>query len=121
MDKEGYCIICGKKKYGTEVEEGNVIKIIRWLKKNVTKNEKGNRLVVCSECYPKYTKYRSRFEKRLALYLILGILFLAFGLLLSFKLDTFILGLFVILLMYFFALLNYMPKLKEAKSAEKKV
>jgi hypothetical protein len=118
---EGYCIICGKQKQGIEVEEGNIIKAIRWLKRNVTKNEKGNKLVVCKECYPKYKKYRTRFERRLALYLILGVLFLVFGLMLSFRVETLILGLFVVLLMYFFALLNYMPKLKEAKGKEIKV
>jgi len=95
------------------MEEDFVIKSIRWLKRNVTKNEKGNRLVVCKECYPKYIKYRARFVRREGIYLVLGFLFLIFGLIVAPRLSTLFIGIILILFLYLLSLLSYMPKAKE--------
>ncbi len=116
---KSYCIICGRERNGIEVEEDFVIKSIRWFKRNVTKNEEGNKLVVCNECYPKYLKYRRRFVGREIIYLTLGFLFLVFGLIVSFRLSTLIIGLLLILFLYLLSLLSYMPKLKEDRSKRK--
>ncbi|MGC9099196.1 MAG: hypothetical protein ACP5HW_01450 [Candidatus Micrarchaeia archaeon] len=113
---KSYCIICGKERNGIEVDEDFVIKSVRWFKRNVTKNEEGNKLVVCSECYPKYLKYRRRFVEREIVYLTLGFLFLIFGLIVSFRLSTLIIGLLLMLFLYFLSLLSYMPRLKEDRS-----
>jgi hypothetical protein len=110
-----YCIICGKEKKGREVDEDYIIKGIRWFKRNITKNEKGNKLVVCNECYPKYLEYRKKFERRQITYILLGSLFLIFGLIISPTLGTLFVGLGLLLFLYLLSLLNYMPKLKENK------
>lgn len=75
--KENRCIICGEKKSGLPVKEDFVIGAIRWFKRNVTKNEKGYRLVVCKDCYKEYHKSRAVFERRQIAYLALGVIFTA--------------------------------------------
>jgi hypothetical protein len=128
VKKETRCIICGEPKNGLEVSEDWVIKTIRAFKKNVTKNEKNYRLVVCKECYPKYAKSRSGFNKRRAIYLTLGI---AFGIMAviasSFRPASFLIAIIVICVMYLLSLFSYMPALvmpvideKEAKPQHEK-
>mgnify|MGYP001626360183 FL=1 len=112
QETKSVCIICGKEKPGIEVKPDFVIESIRWIKRNITKNEKGNRLVVCRDCYPAYRKLRERFERREKIYLTLGILFALLSFLLSSnKLYGLGIGLLVIALLYLFSLLNYMPSL----------
>ena len=74
---KSYCIVCGKEKKGIEIEYDIVIKGIRWFKRNVTKNEKNNVLVVCSSCYSLYKKSRDKFELRERLYFYSLLLFSA--------------------------------------------
>ncbi|MGC8675955.1 MAG: hypothetical protein ACP5T3_00350 [Candidatus Micrarchaeia archaeon] len=110
------CIVCGEEKQGIEVEQDWVINTIRWFKRNVTKNEQGNRLVVCKECYPKYAIMRKKYEGREKLYLALGIIFTLFSLFVaSDKLYALGVGILVTALLYAFSLLSYTPKLKMPK------
>lgn len=111
------CIICGLEKPGIPVKEDYVIGSIRWLKKNVFRNEKGNKLVVCRECYPKYKKEREAFISRQRTYIALGIIFLIASVLLSAsKLGAIFLGILVLLLLYLVSLLNYVPDLDIEKA-----
>lgn len=110
--KTTYCIICGKKKAGIPVEEDRVIYAIRWFKRNVTRNEQGNSLVVCKEDYATYKKNRDRFVSRRMIYVGIGVIFLVLGLLVSFSLGALAMGIIVIAALYLMSLLNYMPKLK---------
>ena len=70
-----YCIVCGKEKKGIPVQDDVVLGFIRWFKRTVTKNEKGNLLVVCKEDYLAYKAARKRYEGRQKVYLVLGVLF----------------------------------------------
>ncbi|MGC8628679.1 MAG: hypothetical protein ACP5T4_00505 [Candidatus Micrarchaeia archaeon] len=107
------CIICGQEKPGIEIEEGYVIGAIRWFKRNVTKNEQGNKLVVCKDCYLKYASLRKRYENRMKTYFALGVIFLLFSVAISSnKLAAFALGLVVLFLLLALSLLSYVPKLK---------
>ncbi len=120
---EGYCIMCGDRKQGIGIREDRVIGAIRWFKKNVTKNEKGHKLVVCKACYPDYKKRYDKYTKRRAIYLILGILFLVFEVAVSFSLLSLLLGLLVLAVLYAFSLLSYTPGLSlpaEQKKAQRK-
>ena len=112
QETKSVCIICGKEKPGIEVKPDFVIESIRWIKRNITRNEKGNRLVVCRDCYPAYRKLRERFERREKIYLTLGILFALLSFLISSnKLYGLGIGLLVIALLYLFSLLSYIPSL----------
>jgi|GEM_PF-2946149 len=46
------------------------------------------------------------------LYLVLGFLFLVFGLIVSPRLNTLLIGILLILFLYILSLLSYMPKVK---------
>lgn len=104
------CIVCGNERVGLPVRNDHVIHAIRWIKTNITKNEKNNVLVVCKECYPKYKKERSRFVSRMAIYVGLGIVFLIVGLVIA-SVGTLLFTLPVLALLYLLSLLNYMPDL----------
>ncbi len=109
---KSYCIICGQEKDGIEIESDYVIDAIRWFKRNVTKNEQRNRIVVCKDCYPKYKTLRKRFEKREKIYIILGILFIITGTVISPRIGTFIVTVIVAVFLYLLSLLSYIPKIK---------
>ena len=106
-----YCIICGKEKGGIAVEGDAVLGAIRWFKSNVTKNEQGNRLVVCEGCYAQYKKERKRYESRRAIYLGLGVLFLVVSVAMSPKAATVAAALGVFALLYLFSLMSYVPRI----------
>lgn len=107
-----YCIICGKQKNGIPVENDYVLDMLRWFKRNVTKNEQKNKLIVCKEDYPVYKKNRSRYVFRLAVYLTIGSLFFILGLLLSPSVATFFIGAILLIFLYSLSLLSYTPKLR---------
>ncbi len=115
MAKPVVCIICGKEKPGIPVKEDRILRAMRWIKRNVTKNEKDNLLVVCREDWPKYDKARRKFTTRMALYVALGIVFVVVGCLIAFSLYTLAITLLVLLLFYLLSLLNYMPALDLGK------
>lgn len=104
------CIICGKERVGIPVKNDYIIEAIRWIKTNITKNEKNNRLVVCKECYPKYKKERDRFISRFAIYVGLGVVFVITGSLIG-GFGALLYTLPVLLLLFLLSLLNYMPAL----------
>ena len=107
-----YCIICGHKKEGLEIGEDYVLEGIRWFKRNVTHDEKGNRLVVCKECYPEYKKRRGRYVNRQRLYVTMGVIFVVLVLIVSLNLFTVLAALIMLLLFYALSLANYTPDLK---------
>ncbi len=108
--KETRCIICGSKKNGLEVEEDHVIKTIRWFKKNVTHNEKGARLIVCKECYPRYSKNRRSYERRQLLYVGLGLIMAILLVAAGQSFIAILYGAVIVVFMYVLSLLTYMPK-----------
>jgi hypothetical protein len=116
MAAKTVCIMCGKERNGIRVREDHVIRAIRWIKRNVTRSERNNTLVVCRECYPKYKAQRSRFVTRRALYVGMGILFFVFGNLLEFSLSTLLITTAVLLFFYLLALFNYVPALDIGKA-----
>ncbi|MGC8648787.1 MAG: hypothetical protein ACP5UN_01025 [Candidatus Micrarchaeia archaeon] len=115
--RESRCIMCGEAKDGLEVNEDFVIYIMRWFKRNITKNEKNYRLVVCKACYSKYYEERKKYEKRQALYLVLGILFAIILIIIGQnKLIALLYGLIIILFVYLLSLLTYIPSVKIPQS-----
>lgn len=110
-----YCIICGKSRTGLLVEEDYIINALRWFKRNVTKDEQKNKLVVCKEDYATYNKNRKRYLSRQALYLGIGVIFLLITIAISFSSGKFggiLFGLFCLLVLFLISLLNYTPALK---------
>src|SRR5271157_3202259 len=97
-----YCIMCGKETEGIEVQNDYVLSALRWFKRNVTKDEKKNRIVVCKACYLDYKK---------KLYLALGIVFLITFVVLSPKAETVLISLVVLAVLYLFSLFSYIPKI----------
>ncbi len=119
------CIICGKERNGIPVKEDDILAALRWFKKNVTRNEKGNRLVVCKECYPKYSKERKRYFTRRNLYIALGVILSIMIIGIAHSIFSVIWGVFVVLFMYLLSLVNYLPGLDiidgKAKERNKKM
>ncbi len=106
-----YCIVCGNRRDGLPVMGDHVLDVIRWFKTNVTKNEQGNKLVVCKDCYLKYKKQRGRFETRRILYVGLGLVFAIVSLVVSPRLGTLVAAAALIIFLYLLSLLSYMPRL----------
>ena len=117
---EDACIICGKRIAGLEVRDDHILSSIRWFKRNVTRNEKGFRLVVCKDDFPKYYKQRKSFERKRSLYLGLGIVFaIALFVMSSFNLYSLLYGLGIVVFLYLLSLVSYMPALEAAAAAAK--
>lgn len=113
--QKSYCIICGKEKKGIAVENDFVLDTIRWFKKNVTKSGKNNKLVVCKEDYKTYALSRRKFESRQKLYVIFGVLFVILSLLVSRSASTLPIAILIMLLLYLFSFLSYMPRISIKK------
>jgi Ca2+/Na+ antiporter len=96
---------------GIEVQDDLVLSAIRWFKKNITKNEKNNLLVVCKADYQKYAAGRRRFESRQRLYAFLGVLFIVLSVLVSRTLSALFVSLIVLLLLMALTLLSYVPRI----------
>jgi hypothetical protein len=118
--RESYCIICGGKKDGIEIREDHVIEAIRLFNRKVLRQPpKNNRIVVCEACYPKYKAQRKKYLGRQRLYLILGGLFVVFGVIVSLnKLEALLVGIVLIAVLYLFSLLTYVPELKAEPKPE---
>jgi hypothetical protein len=114
------CIICGKEKKGIPVKSDRVLEAMRWFKRNVTRNEQHNTLVVCKEDWPAYNKARKKFTSRMALYVALGIVFVVFGNVLAFSINTLVATLLILVFFYLLSLLSYMPALDIKKDAKAK-
>ena len=107
-----YCIICGKQKSGIQVRNDYVIESIRMFKRGITKDEKGNKLVVCKEDYLTYKKRIEKFKSRQLMYMALGVLFVIFSILSPISYRTIVLDAGILALLYLISLLNYTPDLE---------
>jgi hypothetical protein len=117
---ESRCIICGERKEGLEVRSDSIIGAMRWFKRNVTKNEKGYRLVVCKGCYLDYAKQRRKFERRQALYITIGVIFALVLVFVSINKITGVLyAIAVVVFMYILSILTYTPQLNMPKASPK--
>jgi hypothetical protein len=119
--RESRCIICGEKKNGLEVMDDHVINAIRWFKRTVTKNERNYNLVVCRECFTKYTKARNSYQHKEIMYTTAGAIFLALILVISdFRLSAFAAGIAITVFMYLLSQLSYMPGVRMPEVKAKK-
>ncbi len=107
--KKGVCIVCHKEKMGYPVETDYMIEGIARLKK-LMKTYKGNKLVVCEDCFDEYKKKRDKFVRNLMLYggigAVLGILLILTNL----SVQSFLFAIFLELLMLVLAHMSYVPK-----------
>ena len=104
------CIVCQKTKPGFEVSEDPVIRVIRRLKRAVGIAQ-NNRLVVCPSCAGEHAKRRATFEKRLVRYGALGAIITVLFIFLSPSINSFLLGLFMTLMLLAFTLTSYWPSI----------
>ncbi|MGC8687201.1 MAG: hypothetical protein ACP5RM_00685 [Candidatus Micrarchaeia archaeon] len=111
---EDRCIICGQEKPGIEIKEDYMVSLIRWFKRNVTKNEKGYHLVVCRECYVKYKKQYDSYVRKEIAYVTIGVVFAALMIVMGSAnlVSAVAFGIAIIVFMYLLAQLSYMPALK---------
>jgi hypothetical protein len=110
------CIYCGRNVNGLPVIEDHVIHAVRLFKRNILHNEKGYRLVVCKEDFPKYSKAKEEYQKRQGRLVALGVVFalvlIIFG---PDKLTAVLDGIVVIVFTYLISLLGYTPSLQMPK------
>lgn len=112
--RESYCIICGEKKDGIEVKEDRVLSALRWFNRNVLRiPSRNNRIVVCKSCYPTYKKQRKKYLGRQRTYLVLGFLFVLFGVIIAKSLASIVIGIGLMFFLYLLSLLSYSPELKD--------
>jgi hypothetical protein len=111
LKRKMYCIVCEKEKKGIELQDDAVLGSLRWFKRNVTKNERGNRLVVCRDCYPSYKISRKKYEDRQRMYVVLGVLFGIVCMVVSPTLTSFLASMLILLLLLFLSILSYTPKI----------
>jgi cobalamin biosynthesis protein CobD/CbiB len=106
------CIICNEQKDGLGIKPDAVVGTLRWLNGHTFKYKNPYRPVVCRGCFLKYRKSRATFERKRAIYLVIGIVF-AIVLVLASKGNAYSLlaGLGVIAFMYLLSLINYVPEL----------
>lgn len=120
--KENRCVICGQERPGLKVKGDRVIGAVRWVKRNITKNEQGYALVICKDDYTKYAKARSSFVKKQIAYTALGVIFAALLVIGSGdKGLAVIFGVIVIVFMYALSLLTYMPAVEIPKETEERL
>ncbi len=112
------CIICGEAKEGLPVKEDYVIYSIRWINRHIFGKYRNHRLVVCKECYLKYSKQREKYVHKQITYIIIGVLF-TFALLFGSHGNpvSLLYGIAVIIFMYALSLVSYTPALNISKSA----
>ncbi|MCL5239056.1 MAG: hypothetical protein M1286_01110 [Candidatus Marsarchaeota archaeon] len=115
--QKSYCIVCGEERRGIPVEDDFVLGSIRWFKRNVTKNERNNKLVVCRSCYPKYISGRKKFESRQKLYIAFGVIFASLNLFISATIYSVLVSVAVLLLLFAFSFLSYTPRISIKKQS----
>jgi len=114
------CIICGEAKEGLPVEEDYIIATIRWINRSVFKKYRNHRLVVCKECYLKYSKQRERYVHKQITYIAIGVLFTLALFFVSYNPISLLYGIAVIVFMYALSLISYIPALNIKKPEIKK-
>jgi hypothetical protein len=116
------CMICGKEKSGTEIKEDYVIEAMRWFKRNVTKNAKNYKIIVCNDCALQYKKLRARHVRSRSIYVGLGIVFTVVLFFVSrWSLSALAYGIGVTLFLYLLSLVSYMPAVKDEKKFDELV
>jgi hypothetical protein len=116
--------MCGKEKDGLLVKDDYVINAIRWVKRNITKSEKNYTLVICKEDFLAYKKKRDSYERKMVIYVVIGIIFLiALSVVSGGKLGAIGVGFIITIFLFLLAQLSYMPavdmpqiKAKEVKN-----
>ncbi len=104
------CIMCMKERPGLTVRGDAILSALRWIKRNVTRNPKNYTLVVCKECFLDYKKKRDSYERKMVIYAVLGIIFLAaITVVSSSKLGAIAVGLVIMLFLFLIAQLSYIP------------
>ncbi len=106
-----YCIVCGNEKKGIGIRNDRVIEGIRWIKTKITGAKSNNKLVVCRDCYKKYSASKKRFDSRKRLYLALGLIFAVLILIAKMTVISLAFAIFMVVLLYLFAFFNYVPDL----------
>ncbi len=118
------CIMCAKEKPGLPVREDAMLGAMRWIKRNITRNPKNYRLVVCKEDFLTYRKKREGYERKQIIYVLIGLIFLvALGVSTKGNLNAIAFGLVIVLLMFGLAQLSYIPSVAipaTARPARKK-
>ncbi len=106
------CIICGEAKEGLPVKGDYIITAIRWVNRNIFHKYRNYRLVVCKDCYLKYSKQRDKYMRKQITYVIIGVLF-TLALFFSSHSNpmSLLYGFAVIIFMYALSLTNYVPAL----------
>jgi hypothetical protein len=118
---ETRCIICGNKKNGLAVRNDFMIDAIKWFKTNITRNVKNCRIVVCKECFLKYTKAHDSYQKKQIVYIILGVVFAILVIAISGnKLLALFSGAVIVAFMWLLAQLSYMPSVEMPRIAAKR-
>jgi nitrogen fixation/metabolism regulation signal transduction histidine kinase len=112
--RETRCMYCGENKDGLEIRDDYVLYTMRWVKRNITRNERGYRIVVCKEDYPKYAKARKRYEGRQKIYIALGLIFAVLVILAGRSALSVFYAIVVLVFVYLFSLLTYVPALSTA-------
>jgi hypothetical protein len=113
------CIVCQKTKSGAGVSDDPVIVAIRRVKRSVGIAQ-NNRLVVCAGCMDEHVKRRARFEKRMVRYGAMGAIITVLFMFLAPSINSFLLGLFMTLMLLAFALISYWPSLADGKRAPRR-
>lgn len=117
---ESYCFVCLKKRDGIGIKRDYVLDSLRWAKKKLGRESSGNRIVVCKECYPQYTKLRKKYVSRQYTYIGLGTVFIILGLLIHPSIGAFLVGLGLLVFLFLLSLLSYMPELDLPSKQEKR-
>ncbi len=113
--------MCGKEKNGLPVKEDVIIQSLRWVKRNITKNPKNFTLVVCKDDFLVYKKKRDSYERKMVMYVAIGIIFLAaLAAVSSQRLGAVGVGLLITLFLLLLAQLSYMPAVEMPAIKEKK-
>jgi hypothetical protein len=107
------CIMCGKERGGLPVIDDPVLRSLRWIKRNITKNPKNFELVVCKECFLNYKKKREGYERKMIIYIVLGIIFTgALAAVADARLSAIAVGLVITLFLLLLAQFSYLPAVK---------
>ena len=112
MKGKSVCVVCRQEKKGEKVEDDICIEVLRNVKKKL-KIAQNNTLVVCADCTQKAEEKRRRFERTLMTWSILAALVFVSFLLMSFSLNSILLGLVTAFFFILFAMISYFPKVEK--------
>jgi hypothetical protein len=105
------CIVCREEKDGSAVKDDPVITTIRGVKTRLG-FASNRRLVVCDDCREEHRRRRQDFEKRLVQYGGIGLIILVGLFILTQTLNALLIGVFFLLILLLFSLVQYHPALE---------